>query len=58
MSPEEFLEKARVQISDDPRSRLTFLAKTFLEEQDCVVDIHTHIFDKDCLSIRYIFRIF
>lgn len=54
MTSEEFLKRANAQISDDPKTRLTFLAKTFLEAPDCVVDIHTHIFDKRCLSVRYI----
>ncbi|WP_111707720.1 trypsin-like peptidase domain-containing protein [Lutibacter citreus] len=54
ITPESFLEKARAQISDDPKTRLTFLVKTYLAEPDCVIDIHTHIFDKRCLSIRYI----
>lgn len=54
ITPEVFLEKARAGISSDPKSRLTFLAKTYLAEPDCVIDIHTHIFDKRCLSIGYI----
>ena len=54
MTPEHFLIHARDSISDDPRDRLTFLAKSYLNEPDCIVDIHTHIFDKRCLSIRYI----
>ncbi|MEX0289333.1 MAG: amidohydrolase family protein [Flavobacteriaceae bacterium] len=54
MNADDFLQQARAQISDDPKTRLTFLAKTFLAEPDCVVDIHTHIFDKKCLSVRYI----
>lgn len=54
MTAEVFIQKARDLISEDPKSRLTFLAKTYLEAPDCVIDIHTHIFDKRCLSIQYI----
>jgi len=54
MTIENFLEKARANISDDPNTRLTFLAKAKLEHPDCIVDIHAHIFDKKCLSVGYI----
>lgn len=54
MNIETFLEKARTSIPDDPKDRLTFLAKTYLEHPDGIADIHIHIFDKRCLSIGYI----
>ncbi|MDF1696865.1 MAG: amidohydrolase family protein [Saprospiraceae bacterium] len=54
MTPEQFLERARAEISDDPKTRLTLLAKTMMEQPDCLIDIHTHIFDKKCLSVGYI----
>ena len=54
MTPEKFLERARAEISDDPKSRLTLLARTMMEQPDCIIDVHTHIFDKKCLSISYI----
>jgi len=54
MTAEEFLTRARIEISDNPKDRFTFLLKKYLEEDDCLIDIHTHIFDRKCLSVGYI----
>lgn len=54
MTTEEFLERARTEIPNDPWNRLTLLSKTLLQQPDCVIDVHVHIFDKKCLSIGYI----
>lgn len=54
METNEFLSIARNKISNDPYSRLSKPAKTALENPDCVIDIHAHIFDKKCLTVGYI----
>ena len=54
MTANEFLTRARNEISDDPNTRLTKLAKNNLGQQDCIIDIHAHIFDKKCLTVAYI----
>lgn len=54
METTQFLQLARERLDKDPNTRLTPLAKNCLEDKNCIVDIHTHIFDKRCLSIRYI----
>ncbi len=54
MTEEEFLKKARALLDKDPKSRITLLAKAVLESPKCIVDIHTHIFDKKTLNVGYI----
>lgn len=53
MKADEFLSIARSKISNDPRSRLSPLAKTAIDNPKCVIDIHAHIFDKKCLTVAY-----
>jgi hypothetical protein len=54
MEVSEFLNTARSKISKDPRSRLSKLAKSAIDNPDCVIDVHAHIFDKKCLTVGYI----
>jgi predicted TIM-barrel fold metal-dependent hydrolase len=54
MTPEEFIQTARNNISTDPFSRLTDITKAMVQTGNCTYDIHCHIFDKKCLSIGYI----
>ena len=54
MDANQFLELARKGLSKDPKSRLSPVANSCLKNDECIIDIHTHIFDKRCLSIRYI----
>jgi len=54
MTTEEFIRRARLEIKDHPKDRLTPLTKMYLNRPDCIIDIHVHIFDKKCLSIGYI----
>lgn len=54
MDPSDFLRIAREKIDRDPRSRLSALVKEAVDNTGCVVDVHTHIFDKKCLNVGYI----
>ena len=54
MVANEFLKIARENISADPRSRLSPLAISVIDKPECIIDIHTHIFDKKCLVVAYI----
>lgn len=54
MNANKFLEKARQGISDDPYSRLTEAAKSAINDPECNIDVHAHIFDRKCLTVAYI----
>ncbi len=54
MNATQFLQIAREKISDDPRTRLTAPTKAALADPDCLIDVHTHIFDRKCLNVPYI----
>jgi len=54
MEISEFLSICQAKISNDPFSRLNKLSKSALKEPDCIIDIHTHIFDKKTLTVGYI----
>lgn len=54
MNATQFLQIARQQISTDPRTRLTAPTMAALDDPNCLVDVHSHIFDKKSLNIPYI----
>lgn len=54
MDTEAFLKAAREGIAATPRERLTPNAEECIDDPMGIIDIHTHIFDKRCLSVRYI----
>lgn len=54
MDTETFLKTAREQISDNPSDRLTEKARVALLDKDCLIDVHTHIFDRKCITIGYL----
>ncbi|PIF46258.1 putative TIM-barrel fold metal-dependent hydrolase [Chryseobacterium sp. 52] len=49
-----FLKTAREQISDNPSDRLTEKARVALQNKNCLIDVHTHIFDRKCITIGYL----
>ncbi|AYN03558.1 amidohydrolase family protein [Flavobacterium sp. 140616W15] len=54
MTVNEFITTARQVISDDPKTRLSAKAKQAITDKECIIDIHTHIFDRRCLSTGYV----
>ncbi len=54
MEPTKFLKIASEKISNNPHSRLSLLTTGLLNKPDCIIDIHTHIFDEKCLTVAYI----
>lgn len=53
MTKEEFIIQARNQIPGNPEDRVSDKAKTMLEKDDTLFDIHCHIFDKDSVAKNY-----
>lgn len=49
-----FLEKAMQSISNDPRTRLSREVKNIIEENNYVFDAHCHVFDGDCINVKYL----
>lgn len=49
---DQFYEYAKT-ISSDPKSRLTSVTKEVIERNNFIFDAHCHIFDGDCISLRY-----
>lgn len=54
MTTAEFLKRAHQEISDNPWDRLSPATRKLAEDPDTVFDVHCHIFDRRCLTIRYI----
>ena len=54
MNAQDFLQRARAEISTDPKKRLGLLTRSYIEDPNCVIDVHAHIFDRKCLTIAYI----
>lgn len=54
MKVEDFLKTAREKISDDPLSRVSTITRTAIDDPNCIFDIHSHIFDRRCLTVLYI----
>ncbi len=54
MDKNEFLRIASKSISNIPGTRLTQHVLEAIQKEDCIIDVHTHIFDKKCLSVTYI----
>ncbi|UPT69953.1 MAG: amidohydrolase [Flavobacterium sp. JAD_PAG50586_2] len=48
-----FIEKAMQSISDDPQTRLSQVAKDVIAENNYVFDAHCHLFDGDCINVKY-----
>ena len=54
MTTAEFLKRAHQEISNNPWDRLSPATRKLAEDPDTVFDVHCHIFDRRCLTIRYI----
>jgi predicted TIM-barrel fold metal-dependent hydrolase len=54
MTAKNFLKEAREKISDNPFSRVGPVAFNAINDPNCIFDIHNHIFDRQCLNIKYI----
>ncbi len=54
MDKNEFLRIASRSISNIPDTRLSHHVLEAIQKEDCIIDVHTHIFDKKCLSVTYI----
>jgi len=54
MNINTFLETARQRIAEKPADRLSEKARQALERDDCIIDVHTHVFDKRCITIGYL----
>ncbi|MDQ3111183.1 MAG: amidohydrolase [Bacteroidota bacterium] len=50
----DFLVKARRDIQDDPEKRLSPVTRSLIEKGNFVFDAHCHVFDGDCVNVRYI----
>lgn len=48
-----FIEKAMTSISNDPSTRLSPIAKNIIAEDNYVFDAHCHVFDGDCINVKY-----
>jgi predicted TIM-barrel fold metal-dependent hydrolase len=48
-----FIEKATQSISNDPKTRLTQQVKDIIAEDNYVFDAHCHLFDGDCINVKY-----
>ena len=49
-----FIDKAQKSISNDPKTRLTPLVKSIIAENNYVFDAHCHVFDGDCINVKYL----
>jgi predicted TIM-barrel fold metal-dependent hydrolase len=49
----EFIERARQTINPISRSRASQVVKDTLDENNYVFDAHCHIFDGDCINVKY-----
>lgn len=54
METTQFINLSREKIEKNPRLRLSDITRSELDQPDCVIDIHAHIFDKKCLTVAYI----
>jgi predicted TIM-barrel fold metal-dependent hydrolase len=48
-----FIEKAMDSISNDPKTRLSPIVKNILAEDNYVFDAHCHVFDGECINVKY-----
>lgn len=48
-----FIEKAMQSISNDPKTRLSPVVKNVMAENNYVFDAHCHVFDGDCINVKY-----
>jgi predicted TIM-barrel fold metal-dependent hydrolase len=48
-----FIERAMSSISNDPKTRLTPIVKNVIDEDNYVFDAHCHVFDGDCINVKY-----
>jgi len=48
-----FIEKAMTSISNDPKTRLSPIVKNIIAEDNYVFDAHCHVFDGDCINVKY-----
>lgn len=48
-----FLDRAMSSISSDPKTRLSPIVKNIIEENNYVFDAHCHVFDGDCINVKY-----
>lgn len=48
-----FIEKAMQSISNDPKTRLSPEVKNIIVENNYVFDAHCHVFDGDCINVKY-----
>jgi predicted TIM-barrel fold metal-dependent hydrolase len=55
MDVNTFIEKAK-KISDNPLDRLSLKNKEIYENNNFVVDVHTHLFDVKTVNIRYFLK--
>ena len=49
-----FIEKAMTSISNDPQTRLSPIVKNIIAEDNYVFDAHCHVFDGDCINVKYL----
>lgn len=50
---EEFLQEARLRISNEPHDRLSEKTKIALKQNNFVFDAHCHVFDGQCIDPKY-----
>ena len=48
-----FIQKATQSISNDPKTRLKQITKDVIAEDNYVFDAHCHLFDGDCINVKY-----
>ena len=53
MEKHVFIEKAMIQISENPMDRVSERVKKLLEKDETFIDSHLHIFDRHCVPIPY-----
>jgi predicted TIM-barrel fold metal-dependent hydrolase len=50
----DFYNNMRSKLSKDPKSRLTAATKNLIEKDNCLFDVHCHIFDRKTVNIKYV----
>ena len=54
MTAKEFLQQAREKIADKPYDRLSDSTLKAVKDDDCIFDVHCHIFDKKSVPVNYL----
>jgi predicted TIM-barrel fold metal-dependent hydrolase len=53
-NPDLFYAHAMERISDHPESRLNPIAKDVIQRGNFIFDAHCHVFDGDCINLKYL----